>query len=150
MAEIDHFLTERELIALADGLDAAVDAKDWVKARSFFTERITFSFANVARDMPADELVGLWSANLFAEKTSLHLRGNHLVEVDGDSAIVRSVAYAWNKLPDFKGGDLWEVWGDYVYRYAHTGAGWKMTSFAFSPKHSRGNERIPGYRPGPG
>jgi ketosteroid isomerase-like protein len=149
VTDLDRYVLERDLIALADGLDSAVDAKDWARVRSFFAERITFAFAGTASEMLADELVGTWRANLFAEKTSLHLRGNHLVEVEGDTATLRSVAYAWNKLPDIEGGDLWEVWGDYVYRYARTERGWKITSFAFSPKHSRGNARIPGYRPEP-
>jgi hypothetical protein len=148
MTDLERMLIESELIAIADGLDAAVDAKDWTKARSFFADHITFSFAGAAREMPADELIGMWQANLFAEKTSLHLRGNHLAEIGGNDATLRSVAYAWNKLPGFEGGDLWEVWGDYVYRYARQHGAWRITAFAFAPKHSRGNDRIPSHRPG--
>ena len=32
------------------------------------------------------------------KKTSLHLRGNHLVTLNGDRATVYSHAYAWNRM----------------------------------------------------
>ena len=148
-AEIERMVAERRLIEIADAIDRAVDAKEWALTRSFFAEdiRVTFPGAENA-PMRADELVGTWQTNLYSEKSSFHLRGNHMVEIEGDTAIVRSTGYAWNKLDGFEGGDLWEVWGNYEHGFARLNGDWKVTSFAFAPVHQRGNSAIPGHRPG--
>ena len=138
---------ESALIRLANGLDVAVDAKDWGAARAAFADDITFAFG--APDAPltamrADDLVALWRQNLHEAKASFHLRGNHIVTLDGDAATMRSHGYAWNRLPGLEGGDLWEVWGVYDYAFARTPAGWRITSFRFVPLLDRGNDAVPG------
>ena len=137
---------ERALIAVADGLDAAVDAKDWTTARGFFADEVRIDFSSLGGGAPAtipsDDLIGAWRANLFAAKQSFHLRGNHLVQIDGDTAQMTSHGYAWNKLAGLAGGELWEVWGTYDYRFARTAAGWKLTHFTFNMIHERGNPAV--------
>jgi hypothetical protein len=146
---VEQLLDERRLIEIADAIDRAVDAKDWAATRAYFADsiRVTFPGSENA-PVKADELVGTWQANLYAEKASFHLRGNHAVEITGDTAIVRSTGYAWNKLDGFEGGDLWEVWGNYEHGFQRADGDWKVTSFAFQPVHQRGNAAIPGFRPG--
>jgi ketosteroid isomerase-like protein len=146
-ATLRQLLDERSIIAVADGLDTAVDAKNWDAAVAFFLPEIDVDLSAVGGPvtrMPAAELVGVWRANLFAEKTSFHLRGNHLVAFEGDGAVLRSKAYAWNRLPGLPGGELWEVWGDYTYRMARRGDGWAIASFTFAPTYQRGNGAVPG------
>jgi hypothetical protein len=137
------------IIETANALDAAIDAKDWKEAGTLFTETIDFRYGEVdPEEMLSADLVTMWSQNLYAEKASFHLRGGHLVTFTGeDEAEIRSKAYAINKLADFDGGDLWEVWGDYIYRMQRTEEGWRIASFAFEPVHERGNDRIPSHRP---
>lgn len=137
------------IVATADALDTAVDAKDWDGARALFTDDIVVTLPGVpATSQPADDLIGQWSTYLYPEKTSFHLRGNHLVTFHSPtSATLKSKGYAWNHLPDFDGGALWEVWGDYVYDVEKTDGTWKLTSFAFSPVHQRGNPAVPAHLP---
>lgn len=129
---------EAAIIRLANALDAAIDGKDWVKARSLFAERITVDLGDAAKSMTADELVGGWRANLGPKKTSLHVRGNHIVEGHADHAVVTSNAYAWNRL-EGNGDPLWEVWGHYRYELERAGAQWRITQFGFRATHERGN-----------
>jgi ketosteroid isomerase-like protein len=145
-AIVQTLADERALIRLADGLDIAVDAKDWTAARAAFADDIAFAFG--APDAPltamrADDLVALWRQNLHPAKTSFHLRGNHMVTVDGDTATMRSHGYAWNRLPGLEGGDLWEVWGVYTYAFARQDGEWRITAFRFTPLHDRGNAAVP-------
>ncbi|MEM9750116.1 MAG: nuclear transport factor 2 family protein [Pseudomonadota bacterium] len=136
------------LISIADGLDAAVDAKDWETARGYFADEVRIDFSSLDGGPPStissDELIGFWRANLFAEKTSFHLRGNHVIDIDGDVAEMTSHGYAWNKLPGLEGGDFWEVWGVYEYAFARRGDEWKLTAFTFKATHQRGNAAVPG------
>ncbi|MEO1543620.1 MAG: nuclear transport factor 2 family protein, partial [Pseudomonadota bacterium] len=86
----ETLVAHAEMIRIADSLDAAVDAKDWALARSFFTDEIRVDFTSLVggepATIPADGLIAGWSGNLTAEKTSFHLRGNHRITFDGESA----------------------------------------------------------------
>ncbi|MEM9765811.1 MAG: nuclear transport factor 2 family protein [Pseudomonadota bacterium] len=138
-----------EVIRVVDAIDAAVDAKDWVATESLFAEELRVDFTALMggepSTMPASALVGAWSANLTAEKTSFHLRGNHRVTFEGeDRATVHSHGYAWNRLERGaaaeNGGDpLWEVWGSYVHGLRRTEEGWRVDAMTFVILAERGN-----------
>jgi hypothetical protein len=90
--------------------------------------------------------VAAWRRAFQGGKTSLHLRTNHLVRLDGDSATMTSHGYAWNRLPPGTLGAeaaLWEVWGIYDYRAERTPRGWRLTAFTFAATHQRGDARVP-------
>jgi hypothetical protein len=135
-------LEELLLIRLADALDNAVDAKDWAAARAFFADRLHADFSSVSgqpgADMAADDLVGAWRANLKPSKTSLHLRTNHAVSVEGDTAHMTSHGYAWNRM-EGNGDPLWETWGVYEHRFRRIGGVWKIVAFKYDQRHERGN-----------
>lgn len=133
---------EIQVIRITNAIDVAVDRKDWVKARSFFADKLRADFTSLTGGEPAvikaDDLIAGWKANLGPAKKSLHLRGNHLVTIDGDSATVYSHGYAWNKM-EGNGDPLWEVWGNYTHEMRRTAEGWKVTAFTFVMTHERGN-----------
>ena len=141
-----------EIVRIADALDAAVDAKDWRLARSFFTDQIEVDFTSLSggepAKIPADGLIDGWSANLTAEKTSFHLRGNHRVTWTGDQrATLLSHGYAWNRMErgllEENGGEaLWEVWGTYVHGFVRTDEGWRVNAMTFSATAERGSEFV--------
>ena len=145
----DTLVDQAEMIRIADSLDAAVDAKDWDLARSFFADTITVDFTSLIggepATIPADALIDGWSANLTSEKTSFHLRGNHRITFDGpDAATMDSHGYAWNRmesgaLPENGGEALWEVWGTYVHGFARHEDGWKIDAMTFNATAERGN-----------
>ncbi|GGX47385.1 hypothetical protein GCM10007385_13950 [Tateyamaria omphalii] len=146
---IETIVSQTEMIRIADALDAAVDAKDWALARSFFADTIDVDFTSLVggepASIPADVLISGWSANLTAEKESFHLRGNHRVTFESDgSATMLSHGYAWNRmeraaLPENGGNTLWEVWGTYVHGFVETEAGWKVDAMTFTATAERGN-----------
>ncbi|WP_299673081.1 nuclear transport factor 2 family protein [uncultured Roseobacter sp.] len=148
----ETLVDQAEMVRIADALDAAVDAKDWTLARSFFIETIEVDFTSLVggepATIPADALISGWSSNLTEEKTSFHLRGNHRVifEEDG-SATLLSHGYAWNQLqrgalPENGGEALWEVWGTYLHSFVETGEGWKIDAMTFTATAERGNSFV--------
>lgn len=141
-----------EMIRIADAIDAAVDAKDWPLARSFFADTIDVDFSALVggepATIPADALIDGWSGNLTADKALFYLRGNHRVTFDGaDAATMQSHGYAWNRMeagadPANGGEALWEVWGNYTHDFARTEDGWTVTSMTFVPTAQRGNDWV--------
>ena len=138
-----------EMIRVADAIDAAVDAKDWERTRSYFTDTITVDFSSLVggepATIPADALIEGWSGNLTAEKTSFHQRGNHLVTFEGpDAATMTSHGYAFNRME--RGGEeanganpMWEVWGVYGHGFQRTDDGWKVNGMSLDVTAQRGN-----------
>jgi hypothetical protein len=147
----DALADRAEIVAAVDGIDSAVDAKDWARARAHFTDEIDADFTSLAGGsparMPADALVAGWRRSLHADKASHHMRSNHQVAVDGDRAEVLSKGYAFNKLAGNLGSDLWEVWGDYRHTLVRTPRGWRVSGMAFVVTHARGNERARDFVP---
>jgi ketosteroid isomerase-like protein len=146
-----HFIDRSEITLVVDEIDNAVDAKDWERCRSYFTDEIYADFTSLAGGSPAnmssDDLVGAWATNLYADKLSHHMRTNHRVTIDGDRAEVFSKGYALNILHRPNGSDLWEVWGNYTHTLERTGEGWKCSGMTFVVTHARGNEMARDYLP---
>ncbi|MCV3273347.1 nuclear transport factor 2 family protein [Roseobacter sinensis] len=149
---VDTLVAHAEMIRIADAIDAAVDAKDWALARSFFTDEIRIDFTSLAggapATIPADALIDGWSANLTAEKASFHLRGNHRITFESeDAATMVSHGYAWNRmdrgaLPENGGDALWEVWGTYEHSFTRTEDGWRVDAMSFFATAERGNSFV--------
>jgi hypothetical protein len=146
-----HLLDRMEITLVVDEIDNAVDAKDWERCRGYFTDEIYADFTSLAGgspgNMPADDLVGAWASNLYADKLSHHMRTNHRVTIDGDRAEVFSKGYALNILHRPTGSNLWEVWGNYIHTLERTDEVWKCSGMTFVVTHARGNEMARDYLP---
>jgi len=131
---------------VVDEIDNAVDAKDWAKARTFFSDRVNTDFTSLAGGKPAqitaDELVGGWRTNLYADKKSFHLRGNHRIQINGKRAEAFSKAYAFNLLEKGKVTGLWEIWGNYTHTLERTKDGWKVSGMTLNVIHKRGDDNV--------
>ena len=142
---------ELAIRAVVDEIDNTCDAKDWDACRAFFADEVDVDFTSLAGGapgrIPADDLVGAWAKNLFAEKKTYHQRGNHRIEIDGDRATVFSKAYAFNLLESGAVTGLWEVWGNYTHTLEKTEAGWKCSAMKLEVVHQRGDERVRTFQP---
>jgi hypothetical protein len=150
--DVRHLLDLEDIRVVVDGIDSAVDAKDWARCRAYFTDLIRVDFAALgggpASRMPADDLIESWRRNLYADKASFHLRGNHLIEVGEATASVRSQGYAFNQLDRPLGGDLWEVWATYAHELVRSPQGWRCSAIGITAvRHTRGNEMVRTYQP---
>jgi len=144
-------LDELAIRLVVDEIDNACDAKDWETCRAFFTDEVETDFTSLAGGEPAiisaDDLIGAWAANLFAEKKTYHQRGNHRIEINGDKATVFSKAYAFNLLESGEVTGLWEVWGNYTHRLTRTAEDWKCSAIKLKVIHQRGDERVRTFQP---
>lgn len=131
-----------EIRALVDEIDNSVDVKDWDHCLSLFTPVVLVDFSSLGGGAPAPvaatALVSSWAANLHAAKSSFHLRTNHEVNLDGDTAWVFSKANGYNKLGD----ELWEFWGTYDHSLVRTPQGWRCSGMTFTLTHTRGSEAV--------
>ncbi len=87
-----RLLTDRaEVIRVVDEIDNTVDAKDWTACRGYFLDEIYVDFTSLAGGSPgsmaADDLVGVWSTNLYTDKPSFHMRTNHRAHARGNEKV---------------------------------------------------------------
>jgi hypothetical protein len=142
-----QMLDERAIIATADAIDHLVDIGDWAGTQARFAPTVRVDFTAFGAPAPADvsaaELVGGWQRSRGSVKTAFHIRGNHLVRIEGDRAVMTSHGYAWNRMPTWEQGrDLAEVWGIYEHRLVRSQYGWRVDGFTFRPLHVRGNAEV--------
>lgn len=116
-----------------------------------FTKKINVDFTSLTGGKPAqimaDELVGNWQKNLYAEKKSYHLRGNHRITVNSNRAEAFSKAYAINSIEKGAVSGIWEIWGDYENTLEKTGGGWKVSGMTLKVVRTRGDDKIRTYLP---
>ena len=136
---------------VVDEIDNACDLKEWGRLRTFFTDDVDVDFTSLTGGSPAritaDQLVGGWQANLFEAKKTFHMRGNHRIDIDGDTARVFSKGYAFNLLEEGEVTGLWEVWGNYTHTLQKTEDGWKVSGMTLTVIHQRGDERVRNHQP---
>jgi hypothetical protein len=144
-------LDERAVARVADTLDHAVDTKDWALARAQFAERVVLDARSIGGpagvELASDDLVAGWRTAFQGGKTALHFRTNHLARISGDTAVLTSHGYAWNRLPEgalagHDGAALWEVWGIYEHRLVREGGAWRITHFTVNALHERGPRAV--------
>jgi hypothetical protein len=150
-ASTQLYFDRMEIRRVVDEINNAVDANDWERCRAHFSAQIYADFTSLAGgspgNMPADELVGAWRTNLYADKLSHHMRSNHRITIDGDEAEVFSKGYALNILSRTTGSDLGEVWGNYTHTLERTDEGWKCSGMTLVVTHARDNEMARDYLP---
>jgi hypothetical protein len=137
---------ERAIQAVVDVLDLAVDAKDWPTVRAQFADQLQADFSTLdgapAGEVTADDLIAGWRSNLFEGKASFHMRGGARVAIEGDTARLITMGYAWNLLPARPDNNLWEVWGRYEFGLIRGGQGWKINAISFTALHERGDPSV--------
>lgn len=151
ISSMQNLADEIEIRRVVDEIDNAVDEKNWVRARSFFADKVDVDFTSLAGGEPAritaDELIGGWRINFYADKKSFHQRTNHRIEIDGDKAKVFSKGYAYNLIETGRVKGLWEVWASYAHTLEKTDGGWKVSGMTLTVAHTRGDDRIRTYLP---
>jgi hypothetical protein len=148
---LESIADELKIRRVVDEIDNLCDAKNWKKLRTLFTDEVDTDFTSLNGGKPAkmtaDDFVGAWETNLFAEKKTFHQRGNHRIKISGDKAEVFSKAYAFNLLEKGKVKGFWEVWGNYTHTLTRAEAGWKCSGMTLEVIHRRGDEKVRTYTP---
>jgi hypothetical protein len=146
---LESVADELKIRRVVDEIDNLCDEKNWKKLRTLFTDEVDADFTSLAGGEPAkisaEDFIGSWETNLFAEKKTFHQRGNHRIKIKGDKAEVFSKAYAFNLLEKGKVKGFWEVWGNYTHALTRTEAGWKCSGMTLEVVYQRGDDKVRTY-----
>lgn len=130
------------LIEQTSRLDLALDERDWPTVEAMFDDVIQIRVLRVRTMMSRDSFVSRWRNLYTPDKDVFHMTTNHIVDLDGDSAMVVADGYVWNRLRGTPGGDEWEVWGIFRYGFTRKAGRWLIDEYQFIPDREVGNRSV--------
>jgi hypothetical protein len=123
------------------------DKRQWERLGSeVFADKVLVDYASLngtdASEMTAGELIATWRALLSELTSTQHLLTNHLVKVDGDTAVATADFQATHLLPNALGGPLWTLGGHYRFTLHRTPSGWRIDGLTMTADWADGNRQI--------
>ena len=115
----------------------AFDLKDWEGCRGSFTDTVEVETSGMAgsvadlQSFPRDKMVRILQRMGPADTTSQHYSGNHIIEIDGDGAVLIASSMARSCKPQDGKQVVSFVGGWYAFRPGQNGTGWKIRKFRF-------------------
>ncbi len=129
--KLNELLDKQALSELIVSYGHSFDRKDWKLHRSLFTDEIEMDFSasiggSGLTTFDADEWVGLVKPFFQNLNATQHIGYPLSIEIDGDSAFVRSMLHAQHFLPNKVGGSIQRMIGYYDNYCVRTAQGWKI------------------------
>ncbi|MGK5555995.1 nuclear transport factor 2 family protein [Actinomadura kijaniata] len=122
------------------------DRREWEALRSVFADRVRLDYTSLNGGEPvtlsADDLVAAWSRTLGAFDATQHLVANHLVTVDGDTAVCTASFQATHRLATPFGSPLWTLGGTYRFDLVRDGGGWLIGGVVMTVAWADGNHEL--------
>lgn len=141
-----HLVDRLDVIEACTRMAWHADQREWDSLREVFTDQVELDHTSLAGGEPVtlgrDELVQSWADVLGRLTATSHLVTNHLVTVDGDSAVCTAAFQATHLLPNVHGGPLWTLGGHYRYSLVRTGAAWLISGVVMTAAWADGNQHV--------
>ncbi len=146
--DVQNLLDREELREVRARVAWALDTRDWDLFGSLFADRVDLDLGALgvpAATISREQVVALFQQSFrrpVAEMGTQQLYGNPVVDLDGDTATVRSYLLGHHHVPGLDTGEVVELRAAYTDRLARTGAGWKITASALHLLSLVGNPAI--------
>lgn len=141
--KLQRLLDREEIGQVIVNYGLAFDRQDWVLHRSLFTDTIEMDFSASIGDgltiMSADAWVAGVKPFFAAFAGTQHIVMPLSIEIDGDTAYVRSLLHAQHHLPNTKGAAVQTMVGYYHNWLVRTAAGWKIRKMVQHITWNEGN-----------
>jgi ketosteroid isomerase-like protein len=126
-AAVQRLIDQQEIADLCTRYTLGLDAKDWDRVRSCFTDAAVFVHPGGRID-GVDGIVDRARGALEPLDASQHLLGNVLVEVAPDGTTARCTSYfqAQHVRAGAPGGDTYVIAGSYTDTLTRTADGWRI------------------------
>jgi 3-phenylpropionate/cinnamic acid dioxygenase small subunit len=115
------------------------DQREWDELAEVFAEQVALDYTSLNGGEPATltpaQIVDGWRTGLGVYTATQHLLTNHLVALDGDSAVCTAAFQATHRKSD---DSLWTLGGTYRFDLVRTSEGWRITGVVMSAVWSDG------------
>jgi ketosteroid isomerase-like protein len=115
------------------------DQREWDHLARVFADKVTLDYTSLNGGEPVTlapaQIIDGWRDGLGVYTATQHLLTNHLVTLDGDTAVCTAAFQAAHRKPDTS---LWVLRGTYRFDLARTGDGWRITGVRMTALWSEG------------
>ncbi|WP_242905195.1 nuclear transport factor 2 family protein [Actinomadura terrae] len=122
------------------------DQREWDRLSEIFTDAVTLDYTSLNGGEPAvltpAQIIDAWSGTLGAFEATQHLITNHLVTVDGDTAVCTAAFQATHRLADPFGSPLWTLGGNYRFDLVRTDGAWRIGGLVMTATWADGNRNL--------
>ncbi|GAA2322489.1 nuclear transport factor 2 family protein [Nonomuraea roseoviolacea subsp. roseoviolacea] len=122
------------------------DQREWDRLAGIFADSVTLDYTSLNGGEPAvltpAQIVGAWSGLLGAFDATQHLITNHLVTVDGATAVCTASFQATHRLTDPFGSQLWTLGGTYRFDLVRSDGAWKIGAVVMTATWADGNRNL--------
>jgi hypothetical protein len=98
--------------------------------------------AGAPKDLAAAEICAMWESGFAGIDAVHHHSGNFMVTVNGEAATVYCYAIASHYKAAATQGQTREFVGSYDLGLEQTAGGWRINSFRYNVKYTRGNMEL--------
>ncbi|HEU5158514.1 MAG TPA: nuclear transport factor 2 family protein [Streptosporangiaceae bacterium] len=124
------------------------DQREWDRFAEVLTDVLYLDYTALAGGEPGDvksaDLIASWKELFGRLTTTQHLITNHLVDVDGDSAVCTAQFHAHHVAAVAHGDQTMILSGHYRFGLVRAGDGWQINSLVMTPTWSTGNLAVLG------
>ncbi|MCO6011247.1 nuclear transport factor 2 family protein [Actinoallomurus purpureus] len=122
------------------------DQREWGKLAGVFADKVTLDYTSLnggeAAELTPDQIVDAWSGLLGAFDATQHLITNHLVTVEGDTAVCTASFQATHRLANPFGSPLWTLGGTYRFDLLRAEDGWRISGVVMTATWADGNKDL--------
>jgi hypothetical protein len=122
------------------------DHREWDRLKTIFADKVVLDYTSLNGGEPAtltpEQIVGAWSGVLGGFDATQHLVTNHLVTVDGDTAVCTASFQATHRLANPFGSPLWTLGGAYRFDLLRAGDSWKISGVVMTAAWADGNKEL--------
>lgn len=122
------------------------DQREWERLAEIFADKVMLDYTSLNGGEPAEltpgQITGAWSGLLGSFDATQHLITNHLVTVEGDTAVCTASFQATHRLANPHGSPLWTLGGTYRFDLVRTGDGWKISGVVMNATWADGNKDL--------
>lgn len=139
-----NFSEREQVVEAINRLFFYTDYQAWEKLiNEVFTSEVLVDMVSVgAKDpeiMTSQEICENWKESFKDLDAIHHQSGNHIVEINGKEAHVKSYAIASHFKKEASNGPIREFVGSYDFELLKLVKGWRITKFKFNLKYLVGN-----------
>ncbi|MEU8138068.1 nuclear transport factor 2 family protein [Streptodolium elevatio] len=134
------------VVETCTGMAWHADRRAWDRLREVFAPKVRLDYTSLnggePAELAADDVVAGWSQVLGAYDATQHLITNHLVDVDGDTAVCTAAFQATHRLANPFGAPLWTLGGNYRFDLARSEGRWQITGVVMTVTWADGNKDL--------
>jgi hypothetical protein len=124
------------------------DRRDWDEMAALLADELYVDYTALGGGEPGDvksvDLIAGWKEQFARLATTQHLIANHLVDIDGDTAVCTANFHAQHVTAVAHGDHKMVLSGHYRFGLVRTGDGWQINSVVMTPTWSTGNLAVLG------